>query len=117
MDSSAVASPNNSDLTHLARVRISGLSIARIDPARVLYIACMINPGSSWIAYHHQMKTVFIFTFVLDWKTRECKIRIRIRISSFLFSELRQDSIEEEEIIFVLFDFFAVHGKIKSKGL
>jgi hypothetical protein len=40
-----------------------------------------------------------------------------IRISSFLFSELRQDSIEEEEIIFMLFDFFAVHGKIKSKGL
>ena len=65
------------------------------------------------------MKTVFIFTFVLDWKTRECKIRIRIRISSFLFlfSELRQDSIEEEEIIFMLFDFFAVHGKIKGKGL
>ena len=62
------------------------------------------------------MKTVFIFTFVLDWKTRECKIRIRIRISSFLFSELRQDSIEEEEIIFMLFDFFAVHGKIKSTG-
>jgi hypothetical protein len=77
----------------------------------------MINPSSSWIVYHHQMKTVFIFTFVLDWKTRECKIRIRIRISSFLFSELRQDSIEEEEIIFMLFDFFAVHGKIKSKGL
>ena len=63
------------------------------------------------------MKTVFIFTFVLDWKTRECKIRIRIRISFFLFSELCQDSIEEEEIIFMLFDFFAVHGKIKGKGL
>jgi hypothetical protein len=44
-------------------------------------------------------------------------MKIRIRISSFLFSELRQDSIEEEEIIFMLFDFFAVHGKIKSKGL
>jgi len=77
MDSSAVASPDNSGLTHLAQVRIPGLSIARIDPARVLYIACMVNPSSSWIGYH-QMKMEFIFlnfiftfTFVLDWKTRE----------------------------------------------
>ena len=43
-------------------------------------------------------------------------MKIRIRISSFLFSELRQDSIEEEEIIFMLFDFFAVHGKSRARA-
>jgi len=41
-------------------------------------------------------------------------MKIRIRISSFLFSELRQDSIEE--IIFILFDFFAVHGKSRARA-
>ena len=41
-------------------------------------------------------------------------MKIRIRISSFLFSEFRQDSIEE--IIFILFDFFAVHGKSRARA-
>ncbi len=94
MDSSSKASPNNSDLTHLARVWISGLSIARIDPARVLYIACMINPGSIWIGYH-QMKIVFYFYFyfccIHKYQCRDSQKPANVIITKWLRSNRHWD--------------------------
>ena len=94
MDSSSRASPNNSDLTHLARVWISGLSIARIDPARVLYIACMINPGSIWIGYH-QMKIVFYFYFyfccIHKYQCRDSQKPANVIITKWLRSNRHWD--------------------------